>query len=171
MGMDSNKNEVYYDGAAMITETDLSGRIVFANRKFSEMSGYTMDELMGKPHSIIRHSDMPKVCFQDMWDTIGEGRTWQGYVKNLRKDRKFYWVVVYISPKFQHERLCGYIAVRKKPEPEILGLVERTYYDALQLERVGLMAEALKRVEILWQRDAICFSFELFKISKVSRAL
>ncbi len=161
-----DNEEVYYDGSAMITETDLNGRIVFANRKFHEMSGYAMKELVGRPHSIIRHYDMPKGCFKDMWDTLGEGRTWQGYIKNLRKDRRFYWVVVFITPKFQDEKLCGYIAVRRKPEPEMLELAKQIYFEALQLERVGLMSEAQELITTLRRRDALGFPFERMESPK-----
>lgn len=91
--------EIFYDGAAMITETDANGRIVYVNRKFIEMSGFERDELIGQAHSIVRHPDMPHACFKHMWETLREGQVWQGYVKNLRKDGKFYWVVVHVTPQ------------------------------------------------------------------------
>ena len=77
---------VPFDGGVMITETDKAGIITYANRKFREMTGYTKEELIGSPHNINRHPDMPKAGFQGMWDTIKSGEYWEGYVKNMRKD-------------------------------------------------------------------------------------
>ena len=80
--------EVLFDGGIMITETDLRGRITYVNRKFIQMSAYEKDELIGKPHSIMRHPDMPKCCFRDMWETMKRGEIWKGYVKNALENKK-----------------------------------------------------------------------------------
>jgi PAS domain S-box-containing protein len=128
--------EVVYDGGIMITETDLHGRITFANRKFVEMSGYSKVELFGRPHSIVRHPDMPSCCFRNMWETIREGETWKGYIKNLRKDGAFYWAVVYVSPKINAlGETVGYIAARKIPEPKTLETVKTWYAKLTDLEQ------------------------------------
>jgi len=106
--------EVEFDGGVMITETDTKGIITYANRKFREMTGFTKEELIGSPHSINRHPDMPKGAFRGMWKIISANKTWSGYVKNLRKDGKFYWVLVYITPKVnENNKIIGYIAGRK----------------------------------------------------------
>ena len=108
--------EVKFEGGNMITETDMHGKITYVNRLFVQMSGYDKDELIGKPHSLIRHPDMPKCCFKSMWDTVSKGEPWEGYVKNLRKDGAYYWVVVMVTPKYdENGQMCGYIAVRKPP--------------------------------------------------------
>ncbi len=108
--------EVRYDGRAMITETDTAGIVTFANRKFIEMTGYSKAELIGSPHSINRHPSMPSAAFKDMWENLKDGLTWQGIVKNLRKDGKYYWVNVWIQPKLDKDRnVIGYIASRKVP--------------------------------------------------------
>jgi len=78
--------EVPFDGGVMITETDTSGIITYANRKFREMTGYSKEELIGSPHSINRHPDMPKAAFKTMWETIKRGDMWEGYVKNMRRN-------------------------------------------------------------------------------------
>jgi len=109
--------EVPFDGGVMITETDRYGIITYANRKFREMTGYTKEELIGSPHNINRHPDMPKAAFRQMWETIKKGEYWEGYVKNMRKDGRYYLVVVWIKPKFDKEgRIVGYIAGRKVPD-------------------------------------------------------
>lgn len=128
--------EVFYDGRVMITETDANGRITYVNRKFIEMSGYDKEELIGQPHSIMRHPDMPKCCFKNMWETIKKNETWKGYVKNLRKDGAYYWVVVYVSPKTDEEgNTVGYIAARKIPEQLTLKEIKAKYGDLINLEQ------------------------------------
>jgi len=111
--------EVFFDGGMMITETDTKGIITYANRKFRGMTGFSKEELIGSPHSINRHPDMPKGAFKGMWKIISSNKKWRGYVKNLRKDGKFYWVLVYIQPKLdENGKIIGFIAARKIPYPE-----------------------------------------------------
>jgi len=106
--------EFNFTGRVIISETDLKGVITFANRKFCEISGYSVDELIGKPHNIIRHPDMPKAAFKIMWETIQTGATWRGLVKNLRKDGLYYWVETEISSvRNDLFETIGYIAARK----------------------------------------------------------
>ncbi len=110
--------EVIFDGRSLISETDLKGVITFVNRKFVEMTGYSKQEAIGQPHSILRHPDMPKAGFEGMWKLIQEGKVWDGYVKNLRKDGKYYWVDVHIVPKKdENGKIIGYIASRKVTDP------------------------------------------------------
>ena len=106
--------EVIFDGRSLITETDLKGIITFVNRKFVEMTGYSKQEAIGQSHNILRHPDMPKAGFAGMWKLIQAGKVWDGYVKNLRKDGKYYWVDVHIVPKKdENGTIIGYIASRK----------------------------------------------------------
>lgn len=127
--------EVLFDGRSLISETDLKGNITFVNRKFVEMTGYSKEEAVGEPHSILRHPDMPKAAFKQMWSVIKENKTWEGYVKNLRKDGKYYWVIVTIVPKKDEDgKTIGYIASRKMPDRQILKTVEQQYKDMLAKE-------------------------------------
>lgn len=106
--------EYFFEGRAIISETDLNGVITFANRKFCEISGYSADELVGEPHNIILHPDMPKAAFAQEWKTIQAGTIWHGLVKNLRKDGKFYWVDTEVSPMVdENGKIKGYMAARK----------------------------------------------------------
>lgn len=106
--------EYFFEGRAIVSETDLNGIITFANRRFCEISGYSADELVGQPHSIIRHPDMPRAAFEQVWKTIQSGTIWHGLVKNLRKDGKFYWVDTEISPMYDANGVVkGYMAARK----------------------------------------------------------
>jgi PAS domain S-box-containing protein len=109
-------NEKVFDGGVMITETDTRGIITYANQKFREMTGYTKEELIGSPHSINRHPDMPKVAFQKMWNIIKSGEYWNGHVRNMCKDGSFYHVEVWIKPKWDRDNnIEGYIAGRMVP--------------------------------------------------------
>jgi aerotaxis receptor len=106
--------ELGVEKRSIISRTDLNGIITFANKAFCTLSGYEKDELIGKPHSIIRHPDMPKVAFKEMWDTIKSNQKWHGFIKNLRKDGKYYWTEAFIEPFFdENGNKIGYIAARK----------------------------------------------------------
>ena len=113
--------EVIFDGGVMITETDTAGIITYANRKFRELTGYTKEELIGSPHNINRHPDMPKAAFKGMWETIKDGNYWEGFVKNMTSEGKYYLVVVYIKPKLDaDDKIIGYIAGRKIPDKDLM---------------------------------------------------
>ena len=120
--------EVPFDGGVMITETDTAGIITYANRKFRELTGYTKEELIGSPHSINRHPDMPKVAFEGMWQTIKGGNYWEGLVKNMTSEGKYYLVEVWIKPKFdENNKIVGYIAGRKIPDRERMNAALEQY--------------------------------------------
>ena len=106
--------ELGLENRSIISRTDLNGIITFANKAFCQLSGYEKNELLGKPHSIIRHPDMPKTIFKEMWATIKANQKWHGFIKNLRKDGKYYWTEAFIEPFFDEEgNKIGYIAARK----------------------------------------------------------
>jgi len=113
--------EMPFDGGVMITETDTAGIITYANRKFRELTGYSKEELIGSPHNINRHPDMPKAAFAGMWETIKGGNYWEGLVKNMTNEGKYYLVVVWIKPKFdENGKIVGYIAGRKIPDKDAM---------------------------------------------------
>jgi len=105
----------YPDGKLIVSTTDTKGVITHVNRSFIEMSGYEEDELIGAPHSILRHPDMPPAAFKDLWDTVNKGVKWQGFVKNLRKDGGYYWVKATVIPNVRNGEVMGYTSVRRKP--------------------------------------------------------
>lgn len=119
--------EYLFDSGVIISETDLNGIITFANRKFCEMSGYEREELLGSPHSIIRHPDMPKAAFRHLWETIKAGDEWSGIVKNLRKDGRYYWVETHVKPIIKNGTAVGYIAARKPVAPLAAKEAEERY--------------------------------------------
>jgi aerotaxis receptor len=127
--------EVFFDGRTLISETDTKGVITYVNRKFVEMSGYSAKEAIGQPHSILRHPDMPKAAFEEMWKVVQSGKMWEGYVKNLRKDGKFYWVIVNIIPKYdENDNIIGYTASRKIPNRDMIDKMAAQYKEMVEKE-------------------------------------
>jgi PAS domain S-box-containing protein len=128
--------EILFDNGVIISETDVSGVITFANRKFAQISGYSQEELVGQPHNLLRHPDMPKAAFKDMWDTIIAGEEWSRFVKNLRKDGRYYWVKTFIKPSFDKEgHIKGYIAARKIPKRDEVFTADSQYKIMLAAEK------------------------------------
>ena len=102
-------------GELIVSQTDVPGNITMCNEAFVHMSGWSREELMGAPHSILRHPDMPKAAFADLWTTIEQGKRWSGYVKNLRRDGGFYWVYATVIPKIIDGAVVGHTSVRREP--------------------------------------------------------
>ncbi len=101
------------DRFALISQTDTRGVIQYANPRFCEVSGYTLEELVGKPHNIVRHPDMPKEVFRDLWQTLKAGKIWQGEIKNRRKDGSHYWVLATVGPIFDDKgEIRSYVSMR-----------------------------------------------------------
>ncbi len=101
------------DRFVLISETDTRGIITYANPRFCEVSGYTLEELLGKPHNIVRHPDMPKEVFRDLWQTLKAGKIWQGEIKNRRKDGSHYWVLATVGPIFDDKgEIRSYMSMR-----------------------------------------------------------
>ncbi|WON83918.1 MULTISPECIES: methyl-accepting chemotaxis protein [Chromobacterium] len=102
----------------IVTKTDLKGQITYANRAFIDISGFSEEELIGQPHNIVRHPDMPQAAFDDLWTTIKSGRPWKGLVKNRTKQGHFYWVEAYVTPICEGGRPVGYMSVRSAPSKQ-----------------------------------------------------
>jgi len=111
----TNIETAYPDGKLIVSTTDKNGVITHVNQSFIEMSGFVEEELIGAPHSILRHPDMPPAAFQDLWGTVNKGVKWQGFVKNLRKDGGYYWVKATVIPNVRNREVVGYTSVRRKP--------------------------------------------------------
>ncbi|VVE51668.1 chemotaxis protein [Pandoraea aquatica] len=111
----------------LISRTDLKGRITYANPAFVEVSGYSRDELLGAPHNIVRHPDMPSEAFGDLWETVKRGDTWTGLVKNRRKNGDFYWVLATVTPTLENNAVVGYTSVRVRPAAGATAQAEAIY--------------------------------------------
>jgi len=121
-------NEVHLtEGVPLVSRTDAGGRITFVNKTFVEISGFTEGELMGAPHNLVRHPDMPKEAFADLWATIKDGRPWEGLVKNRTKTGDFYWVRANVTPVAENGVVTGYISIRSKPTRAEISAAEQLY--------------------------------------------
>ncbi len=112
--MAAGQETVLDEFAFLVSETDSKGIIKFANDDFCKVAGYTLEELMGQPHSMVRHNDMPKAAFKSLWDTVQAGEVWTGYVKNSTKDGGYYWVFATVYPFQSCDGSVGYMSCRRK---------------------------------------------------------
>ncbi|MBT4790830.1 MAG: PAS domain-containing protein [Halobacteriovoraceae bacterium] len=111
----------------LISSTDTRGVINFANETFCKIAGYTNEELKGKPHNIIRHPDMPKTAFADLWNIIKDGNLWSGIVKNATRSGGYYWVKAIVFPCYQNKKIIGYFSVRKKATDAEIAMASEAY--------------------------------------------
>lgn len=123
--------KVLNDTTLLVSETDAKGKIIYANDLFLETSEYSLEEIVGKSHNIIRHSDMPKIAFKELWDTIKRGEVWQGFVKNRTKKGNFYWVYAIIFP-FGKDH---YLSVRKMATRDEINYYEKLYKQLREEEK------------------------------------
>jgi aerotaxis receptor len=145
-------------GETLVSTTDLKGRILYCNAAFVAVSGYSKDELLGQPHNLIRHPDMPEEAFRDMWETIASGQPWSAPVKNRRKDGTFYWVMANVTPLMHGETATGYMSVRTEPAREAV-IGAETLYKKMREEkaagrRIHRLQGAALRIDTLGGRIA-----------------
>lgn len=127
--MSSNQEYVLTDNDLIVSKTDLKGKITYVNDDFIRIGGFSKQELIGAPHSILRHPDMPKAAFADMWATLKAGNSWTGIVKNRVKDGGFYWVHVNVLPIWENNQIVGYVSVRNKPSVDEIAAAAALYRD------------------------------------------
>ena len=117
----------FSDAETLLSTTDTSGGIAYANAAFIRTSGYSSEELIGEPHNLVRHPDMPPEAFADMWRSLKEGQSWTALVKNRRKDGDHYWVRANAAPMRRNGQLTGYLSVRTKPSRAEVEAAEALY--------------------------------------------
>ena len=118
-------------GELIVSRTDLKGNITYANDTFALISGYKIGELIGRPHNMVRHPDMPKIIFSKLWEDLKTKGSWNGVVKNLRKDEGFYWVYAEISGVYKNNALIEYKSIRTPISFEDK-IKYQLYYDQLK---------------------------------------
>jgi PAS domain S-box-containing protein len=130
------QKEVFFQDL-IVSKTDLTGHITYANKEFCDIAGYTEAELMGQPHSIIRHPDMPRAVFKLLWDTILGGREIFAYVKNMNKSGDFYWVFAHVTPSYDASRkMIGFHSNRRVPSQDVVrNVISPIYADLLREEQ------------------------------------
>ncbi|WP_066168412.1 PAS domain-containing protein [Aliarcobacter cryaerophilus] len=122
-----SKEVVLANNAFLVSETDEKGVIRFANEDFCNIAGYSLNEMLGKPHSIVRHKDMPKAAFKSLWDTVKKVEIWTGYVKNATKNGDYYWVFATVYPFESCDGSKGYLSCRRKASKIEIEKAEKLY--------------------------------------------
>ncbi|MEA3228331.1 MAG: PAS domain-containing protein [Campylobacterota bacterium] len=129
----------------IVSKTDLKGNITYCNEIFIKFSGLSERELLGKPHNIIRHPDMPRVIFKLLWDRIKNRKEIFAYVKNRSVDGNYYWVYANVTASIDfRENIIGYYSVRRKPNNNAINIIENLYKRLLEKEREGGIEESFK---------------------------
>ena len=152
----STQEYLFPKGETLVSTTDLKGRILYCNPMFIEVSGYEKEELLGQPHNIVRHPDMPEEAYRDMWDTIAQGIPWSAPVKNRRKDGSFYWVMANVTPLMQGDQPTGYMSVRTEASREQIQAAEQLYGTMRAEKEAGQLVHTLRQAQLvkntLWGR-------------------
>jgi PAS domain S-box-containing protein len=131
-----NNETILDEYAFLVSETDEKGIIRFANNDFCKIAQFSIEELVGKPHNMVRHNDMPKAAFNDLWETVRRGNIWTGYVKNSTKDGGYYWVYATVYPFESFDGTKGYLSCRKKASKKEIEIHEELYKE-LRLKEVS----------------------------------
>ncbi len=141
----ATKELFFNDDEFIVSKTDLTGRITYGNDLFITMSGYREKELLGLPHNILRHPDMPKLIFKLLWEHVQNGKEIFAYVKNRTKNDNFYWVFAHVTPSYSGDgKIIGYHSVRRKPSPQALKVITELYQTLLDCERRSGIGESQK---------------------------
>ncbi len=144
----------------IVSKTDTIGHITYANDVFCRVALYKESDLIGKPHSVIRHPDMPRCVFKLLWDTIQRGEEIFAYVKNLASDGAYYWVLAHVTPSFDRAgKIVGYHSNRRCPERSAIARIEPVYRQLLAEEeryenrKEGMLAAAKTLANVLSQQS------------------
>jgi len=133
-----NNEKVLNEDDFIVSKTDLKGRIIYGNKVFIKISGYDESELIGAPHSILRHPDMPKIVFKLLWERIQNKQEIFAYVKNLCKDGSYYWVFANVTVTIDPQgNARDYHSVRRKPSARALDVIKPLYAQLIEEERRG----------------------------------
>ncbi|MEY8215718.1 MAG: methyl-accepting chemotaxis protein [Colwellia sp.] len=134
MNNTSNNERTFSASEQLVSITDLKGRITYANNEFCTIAGYSLEELVGQHHNIVRHPSMPKAAFGDLWKKLKQEDSWRGIVKNKCKNGDFYWVDAYVTPLYENGSVIGYQSVRTLPSHEQKQNAQKLY-DAINNDK------------------------------------
>lgn len=139
----TGREKKYSADVRLISATNLRGEITYANPEFCQVAGYSVEELVGRPHSVVRHRDMPSAAFADLWEHAKNDKPWMGMVKNACKNGDYYWVQAYVTPLFDKDGIkVGYQSVRTKPTDEQIVRAESAYA-RLQRKSVSIKPKSI----------------------------
>ena len=142
----------------IISKTDTKGKITYCNRIFIDLAGYSEEQLLGKPHSIVRHPDMPKLIFKLLWERIKAKKEIFAFVKNLCKDGGHYWVFANVTASTDPSgRVLGYYSVRRKPSQRGLEAVEKLYAQLLSQEKSGGLGASSRYMNQILEEKGVSY--------------
>ncbi|MFN3918874.1 MAG: PAS domain-containing protein [Methylohalobius sp.] len=144
------------DDVFIVSKTDPSGKITYANRIFMEICGYSEKELRGVQHNIIRHPDMPRGAFWLLWDTIQKKQEFFAFVKNLAKDGSFYWVFANVTPDLDNSgQIVGYYSVRRQAPTSAVRTIEPVYREMLAIEQKAASVKQGIQQSVAYLQDVL----------------
>ena len=150
-----NKEKSFDENVLLVTKTDLKGKITYANRGFMKIVDMNEDILVGAPHSIIRHPDMPKIIFKLLWSYLQAKKEIHAYVKNICADGSYYWVIANVTPSYQDGNVIGYHSSRRKPTKEALEIIIPLYKRLLEAEKRGGISASEKIMHDLLKEKGV----------------
>ncbi|MFO1489242.1 MAG: PAS domain-containing protein [Verrucomicrobiota bacterium] len=171
----TGREKFFAEDEIIVSKTDLRGVITYANDVFQRVAGYTEAELIGKPHNLIRHPDMPRCVFKLLWETLHAGDEIFAYVLNLARDGSHYWVFAHVTPSYDLQgKLVGYHSNRRVPYPDGLAKVKPLYAQLLAVERKANntnagMDAAYKLVGEVLAQQKMDYSEFVFSLSEHTR--
>lgn len=165
------RNEVFLgEEEIIVTKTDLTGRITYANRVFMQIADFPEGELLGQQHNIVRHPDMPRGAFKLLWDTLQQNREFFGFVKNMTASGDHYWVFANVTPDFNMRGECiGYFSVRRRPGVHALSVIQPLYDEMLAVEnQVGPANAPAASVDFLLRKlQSLGMTYDRFILSLI----
>ena len=166
--MQSTYEKVMKDEDFIVSKTDTKGRITYCNEIFMDMAGATERELLGKPHNIVRHPDMPRFVFKLLWERIQNEKEIFAYVKNKSFDGAYYWVYANVTPSYdENGNIIGYYSVRIKPNPKALEIIKPIYEKMLSLEASGGMSASEKYLMDLLKEKGVSYDEFIISIQNI----
>jgi len=155
------------DDDFIVSKTDTKGRITYTNKIFMEMADYTEAELLGKPHNIIRHPDMPKAVFRYLWDTIAKKQEVFAYVINKTKKGDSYWVYANVTASLDERgNIIGYYSVRRRPNPKALDIIIPLYKKMLEVEKSSGVDASFKVLTDILQEKGVGYDELIISIQE-----
>ena len=166
-----NQEVIYDKTEELVSTTDLKGTITYANESFCRIAGYEAHELVGKNHNIVRHPDMPKAAFADLWDKIKVGEAWRGVVKNSCKDGRYYWVDAYVTPLYDNGEHIGYQSVRIMPSQALKDRASKIYSKINKGKSISPTFMSVKFRKMMAFILLLAFTFHIFTSNGLADAL
>lgn len=156
----TNNEKTFQSDVLLVTKTDLKGKITYANRGFMKIVGMDEDALVGAPHNIIRHPDMPKVIFKYLWTYLQKGEEIHAYVKNICTDGSYYWVMANVTPSLDSKtnKIIGYHSSRRSPTKEAMAIIKPLYETLLRAEKSGGVGASEKIMNDLLKEKGVSYA-------------